>query len=74
MIQDYNYLEVDVLILGAGAAGLTTALSLPEKIQVAIVSKDNSGGSTRWAQGGVAAAIDHHDSIQNHINDTIVAF
>ena len=73
MIQDYNYLEVDVLILGAGAAGLTTALSLPEKIQVAIVSKDNSGGSTRWAQGGVAAAIDHHDSIQNHINDTIVA-
>ena len=64
---------VDVLILGAGAAGLTVALSLPKSLQVAILTKDPSGGSTRWAQGGVAAVIDDQDSIESHVEDTLVA-
>ena len=42
--------QVDVLVIGAGAAGLTAALSVPEHLSVAILTKDPSGGSTRWAQ------------------------
>ena len=65
--------QVDVLVLGAGAAGLTAALSIPKHLSVAILTKDPSGGSTRWAQGGVAAVIDDQDSIESHVNDTLVA-
>ncbi len=65
--------EVDVLILGAGAAGLTTALSIPNSLSVAVLTKDPKGGSTRWAQGGVAAVIDNQDSIESHVEDTLVA-
>jgi len=63
----------DVLILGAGAAGMTAALSLPTDWRIAVLTKDPSGGSTRWAQGGVAAVIDDQDSIASHIDDTLVA-
>lgn len=63
----------DVLILGAGAAGMTAALSLPPHYRVAILTKDPAGGSTRWAQGGVAAVIDDQDSIASHIDDTLIA-
>ncbi len=65
--------SVDVLILGAGAAGLTAALSFPKNISVAVLTKDPSGGSTRWAQGGVAAVIDDQDSIESHVQDTLIA-
>lgn len=68
--QQYH---VDVLILGAGAAGLTVALSLPKHLKVAVLTKDPSGGSTRWAQGGVAAVIDDQDSIESHVEDTLIA-
>ena len=50
--------QVDVLVLGAGADGLSAALLIPENLSVAVLTKDPSGGSTRWAQGGVAAVID----------------
>jgi L-aspartate oxidase len=50
--------QVDVMVLGASAAGLTVALSIPENLSVAVLTKDPSGGSTRWAQAGVAVVID----------------
>ncbi len=65
--------QVDVLVLGAGAAGLTAALSIPKNLSVAVLTKDPSGGSTRWAQGGVAAVIDDQDSIESHVDDTLIA-
>jgi len=65
--------QVDVLVLGAGAAGLTAALSIPKHLSVAVLTKDPSGGSTRWAQGGVAAVIDDQDSIESHVDDTLIA-
>ncbi len=65
--------RVDVLVLGAGAAGLTAALSIPKHLRVAVLTKDPSGGSTRWAQGGVAAVIDDQDSIESHVQDTLIA-
>ena len=64
--------QVDVLVLGAGAAGLTAALSIPKNLSVAVLTKDPSGGSTRWAQGGVAAVIDDQDSIESHVDDTLM--
>ncbi|MDH5737431.1 MAG: L-aspartate oxidase, partial [Gammaproteobacteria bacterium] len=64
----------DVLIIGSGAAGMTLALKLPEKMSVAMISKDViSEGSTYYAQGGVAAVLDEYDSIESHIEDTIKA-
>ncbi|WLD57452.1 L-aspartate oxidase [Salinispirillum sp. LH 10-3-1] len=67
-------LDFDVLIIGTGAAGLTLALSLPEHLKIGLVSKGElGGGSTAWAQGGVAAVLETGDSIEEHIQDTEVA-
>jgi L-aspartate oxidase len=67
--------DYDVLIIGSGAAGLTTALNLAPAVRVAVICKgDLNEGSTRWAQGGIAAAgLDENDSIDDHINDTLIA-
>ncbi|MGK0342195.1 MAG: L-aspartate oxidase, partial [Candidatus Azotimanducaceae bacterium] len=66
--------EHDVLIIGSGAAGMTTALQLSDDFSIAIISKDvTSEGSTYYAQGGVAAVLDEYDSIDSHIADTINA-
>lgn len=72
MLHPETY-QVDVLVIGAGAAGLTAALSLPTSLKVAILTKNPGGGSTRWAQGGVAAVIDDQDSIECHVDDTLNA-
>ncbi len=64
----------DVIVLGSGAAGLTTALLLADTCKVAVLSKcDLSEGSTLYAQGGIAAVLDATDSTEYHINDTLVA-
>ena len=64
----------DVLIIGSGAAGLTTALKLDKNTSVAVLSKDTlSSGSTPWAQGGIAAVLDDDDHIDSHILDTLDA-
>ncbi|WP_286829071.1 MULTISPECIES: L-aspartate oxidase [Kordiimonas] len=64
----------DVVIVGSGAAGLTAALKLAPHMRVAVLSKgEMSGGSTRWAQGGIAAVLEATDSIQSHIDDTLIA-
>lgn len=64
----------DVLIIGSGAAGLTLALKLDSKYQIALLAKDIAReGSTYYAQGGVAAVLSEYDSIESHIEDTITA-
>lgn len=64
----------DVLIVGSGGAGLTLALSLPETVKVAVLAKSTlTDASTYFAQGGVAAVLDETDSIEQHINDTLIA-
>ncbi len=64
----------DVIIVGSGAAGLTAALGLAEKLKVLVLAKGElTGGSTSWAQGGIAAVLDAGDTFDNHIRDTMVA-
>ncbi|GFD90202.1 L-aspartate oxidase [Tenacibaculum sp. KUL152] len=64
----------DVLIIGSGAAGLSLALKLADHCQVIVLSKsDRNEGSTRYAQGGIAAVFDEQDSIDAHVKDTLKA-
>ncbi|CAK0780706.1 L-aspartate oxidase [Gammaproteobacteria bacterium] len=64
----------DVLILGSGLAGLTTALHLADHARVAIVAKrEFQEGASLYAQGGIAAVLDAQDSIDLHVHDTLVA-
>ncbi|MEP7702852.1 L-aspartate oxidase [Paraglaciecola sp. 25GB23A] len=66
--------QCDVLIIGSGAAGLSLALKLAEHCQVIVLSKsDISEGSTKYAQGGIAAVFDESDSIDSHVEDTLNA-
>ncbi|HEY9600389.1 MAG TPA: L-aspartate oxidase [Allocoleopsis sp.] len=66
--------QFDVLVVGAGAAGLYAALCLPNTFQVGLITKDTlSTGASDWAQGGIAAAIDPQDSPGLHIEDTMRA-
>lgn len=64
----------DVLIIGSGAAGLSLALRLAEHNSVIVLSKGPvSEGSTFYAQGGIAAVFDETDSIESHVDDTLIA-
>ncbi|NJP10516.1 MAG: L-aspartate oxidase [Leptolyngbyaceae cyanobacterium RU_5_1] len=64
----------DVLVIGAGAAGLYTALCLPSHLNVGLVTKEPlSLSASDWAQGGIAAAMDPQDSPELHIKDTLQA-
>ncbi|NRB37497.1 MAG: L-aspartate oxidase [Pseudomonadales bacterium] len=71
MNRHYTY---DVVIIGSGASGLCLALSLAKKLKVAIICKNAANqGSTYFAQGGIAAVLDHNDSIDSHVKDTMSA-
>lgn len=66
--------SVDFLVLGSGIAGLSYALNVAEHGRVAIVTKEDAAqGSTQYAQGGVCAVLGANDSVEAHIEDTMVA-
>ncbi len=65
----------DVIVVGSGVAGLTAALHLRETgLHVTVVTKVRiDDGSTRWAQGGIAAVLDPLDTPAEHARDTMIA-
>jgi L-aspartate oxidase len=65
----------DVIVIGSGVAGLTAALNLrSHKLSVLLVTKAKiDEGSTKWAQGGIAAALGPGDSPEQHKKDTLIA-
>lgn len=67
--------KCDVLIVGCGVAGLNTALSLPENLNIIILAKKSDTlSNSSLAQGGVAAVLDlENDSYDLHIEDTLIA-
>ena len=69
--------EFDVLVIGAGLAGLhycMQLLALNPKLSIALLSKAEQGESnSRYAQGGIAAVLSNEDSLSAHIEDTITA-
>ncbi|MCC6313227.1 MAG: L-aspartate oxidase [Thermomicrobiales bacterium] len=64
----------DVIVVGAGVAGLALTLRLPPQLRVALLTKGALGESnTRYAQGGLSAAVGVDDSSELHLADTLVA-
>ncbi len=73
--NDCNHtVETDVLIIGAGLAGLTTALALPKSLRITVLSKAAlEVCSSHYAQGGIAASLDKDDTVSEHVADTLIA-
>jgi L-aspartate oxidase len=66
--------STDVLVIGGGAAGLSLALRIADKAKVTVLAKSSlKQGSTYYAQGGIAAVLDAHDSLEAHVQDTLIA-
>ena len=64
----------DLIVIGSGIAGLCAALDASARARVTLVTKgDLDDGCSRWAQGGIAAAIGTDDTSQRHYDDTIAA-
>ena len=62
----------DVIVIGAGAAGLMTCLELPPNLNVLLLNRNTSKrSSSRWAQGGIASVTRPEDSMQTHLEDTV---
>jgi L-aspartate oxidase len=67
-------MEVDVLVIGSGIAGLSFALKAAAHGRVALVTKkERVASSTNYAQGGIAAVMSEDDSLELHVRDTLVA-
>ena len=66
--------QFDTLIIGSGLAGLTLALQVADVKKVCIVSKRSINDSaSSWAQGGIATVLNSEDTIDAHVEDTLIA-
>jgi L-aspartate oxidase len=64
----------DLLVIGAGIAGLRAALAAPSDLDVLVLSKESLAQSnSSWAQGGIAGVMSDEDCFENHIEDTLKA-
>jgi L-aspartate oxidase len=71
---DHAAMEADVLILGAGAAGLCAALSsAPRRTLLLCPDAPARSSSSALAQGGIAAPVGSDDSVKLHVGDTVAA-
>src|SRR5262249_28024602 len=64
----------DILVVGAGIAGLRAALEVPPGLEVLVVTKDAvQQSNSTYAQGGIAGVLSPEDRFENHIEDTLTA-
>jgi L-aspartate oxidase len=68
------HLFTDILVVGAGIAGLRAALEIPRHLSVLVVTKDSiQQSNSSYAQGGIAGVMSPEDRFENHIEDTLTA-
>ncbi len=68
------HLFTDVLVIGAGIAGLRAALEVPGQLDVLVITKDQvQQSNSTYAQGGIAGVMSPEDRFENHIEDTLTA-
>jgi L-aspartate oxidase len=68
------HLFTDILVIGAGIAGLRAALEIPKEVDVLVVTKDSiQQSNSTYAQGGIAGVLSPEDRFENHIEDTMTA-
>jgi L-aspartate oxidase len=64
----------DVLVIGAGIAGLRAALEVPTDLDVLVITKDRiTESNSSYAQGGIASVLGKDDRFENHVEDTLIA-
>src|SRR5687767_8678579 len=64
----------DILVIGAGIAGLRAALEVPDDLQVLVATKDKvTESNSTYAQGGIAGVLSPEDCFENHVEDTLTA-
>src|SRR4029077_11027423 len=72
--RDTFHRFTDVLVIGAGIAGLRAALEVPPDLDVLVVTKDSiQQSNSTYAQGGIAGVLSPEDRFENHIEDTLTA-
>src|SRR5438270_9822958 len=72
--KDTAHRFTDVLVIGAGIAGLRAALAVPAGLNVLVVTKDRVDESnSAYAQGGIAGVLAPEDCFENHVEDTLTA-
>ncbi|MEW9702474.1 L-aspartate oxidase [Paenibacillus sp. SI8] len=73
-LDSIPHIHTDVIVIGAGIAGLFTALRASENKKVLMITKKSLlDSNTRYAQGGIAAVISDEDSPEYHMQDTLIA-
>ncbi len=66
--------EYRLIVIGSGISGLFIALEARRLGPVLVLTKGSIDDcNTKWAQGGIAAAVGAHDSVEAHLRDTIAA-
>lgn len=73
-LDQIPHVHTDVIVIGAGIAGLYTAIKASENAKVLLITKKSLlESNTRYAQGGIAAVISEDDSPAYHRQDTLIA-
>lgn len=72
--KEVPHFFTDILVIGAGIAGLRAALEAPASLRVLVITKDRvEQSNSNYAQGGIAGVLAPEDRFENHIEDTLTA-